>query len=108
MLQAKSTQGHHFPGSEYIKVLVTTIPNNLDEFCHQLNTSITNLITADQLSISACYQNGVRHIKIADSVRMCGGTHVKALRELAGLKVTKARAKSASEGKTELTIFYSV
>lgn len=27
---AKSIQGHHFPGSEYIKVLVTTTPTSLE------------------------------------------------------------------------------
>jgi alanyl-tRNA synthetase len=106
-LQVQSTQGHHFPGSEYIKVLAATQPSNLEELCHQLNMSIANLIAANNLPVTAFHQNGIRYIKIGDFARMCGGTHVKAIYELEGIKVTKARAKSGVEGKTELTIFYN-
>lgn len=106
-LQAKSTQGHHFPGSEYIKVLAATMPPNLEELCHQLNTSITNLIMTNHLSVTTIHQNGIRHIKIGDFARMCGGTHIKAIHELEGMKVAQVRAKSGTEGKAELTIFYS-
>lgn len=107
-LQAQSTQGHHFPGSEYIKALVATQPYNLEELCHQLNMSIANFITTNNLLVTHFYQNSIRHIKIGDSARMCGGTHVKAIHELEGIKVTKIRTRPGIEGKTELTIFYSI
>lgn len=103
---AKSTQGHHFPGSEYIKVLVSTPPDNNETLCQQLNSCIDKLITAS-LPISNHHEGDVRHIKIGTSSRMCGGTHVKSSSELAGIKVVKIKAKPTSESKTELTVFYN-
>lgn len=103
---AKSTQGHHFPGGEYIKVLVSTPPDNNETLCQELNFCIDKLIAAG-LSISSHHESDVRHIKIGTSSRMCGGTHVKSSIELAGTKVTKIKSKFVSEGKTELTVFYN-
>ncbi len=107
-LQAQSTQGHHFPGGEYIKVLVNNMPSSQEELCYQLNTSIANLITTHNLPISIFYQDGIRQVKIGDSSRMCGGTHVKEVHQLGEIKVTKIKVKPGTEGKIELTIFYSV
>lgn len=103
---AKSTQGHHFPGSEYIKVLVSTPPDSNEILCQQLNSSLDKLI-ASNLSISNHHENNIRHIKIGTSSRMCGGTHVKFSSELAGTKVTKIKSKYTNEKQTELTVFYN-
>lgn len=103
---AKSTQGHHFPGTEYIKVLVSIPPDNNEELCQQLNLCIDKLISS-ALPISGHLENEVRHIKIGSFSRMCGGTHVKFSNELVGIKVTKIKSKPASDGQIELTVFYN-
>jgi len=50
---------------------------------------------------------GYRHISIGNSVRMCGGTHLKSSGEAEGCKVTKIKCSKNKEGKVEATIFYS-
>ncbi|TAK78663.1 MAG: hypothetical protein EPO11_01050 [Gammaproteobacteria bacterium] len=103
---AKASHGHHFPGEEYIKIELRTQPNDLQQFCNDLNHCIKQSIQ-DDLPVS-CFANShsIRHIQIGSSARMCGGTHVSSTRELVGCQVTKAKC-SLKNGKIETTIFYS-
>jgi Ser-tRNA(Ala) deacylase AlaX len=103
--QAKATHGHHFPGSEYIKVVVPTLPENIDMLSQEINATIVDEINND-LSTNICAQDGMRHIKIGDSSRMCGGTHVNSTKEIEQCQVTKIKSGKNKEGQLELTIFY--
>jgi len=62
--KAKAIQGNHFPGSEYIKVILDVQPDNLDIFCEELNQALNELIF-QTLPISITTNNNEpRHISI--------------------------------------------
>lgn len=104
--QPKATHGNHFPGSEYIKVVMASQPNNQEQFCQQINDCLDQLIN-DNLPVALIHQNNnPRHIEIGNSARMCGGTHVKFSKEAAGCKVTKIKFSKNKEGQIAATVFY--
>jgi len=104
--QAKATRGHHFPGEEYIKVTVNTIPTDIPILIKQINESLHELINKNLPTSINYHEDGVRHIKFGNSERMCGGTHVKSTKELLACEVTKIKMSKNSNGTDELTIFY--
>ena len=103
--QSKTIQGNHFPGSEYIKMLMTKQPDDVNQFQQEINSFLNKLILAD-LPVFSCVENGRRHIKIGKFIRMCGGTHVTSSKEIKRCEVTKIRFSKNKEGQIESTIFY--
>jgi|GEM_PF-143265 len=104
--QAKVLKGHHFPGSEYIKILVNFIPADEQLIIQQINQCLTKLIQAN-LPITINYHaDGLRYIKIAESARMCHGTHVKTTYGIENCRITQIKTAPLANGQVELTIFY--
>jgi len=105
--QAKASHGNHFPGSEYIKVILNDQPENLENFCEEINSGLNELIQQDLAVSIVSKSSEARHIQIGSSKRMCGGTHLKSSRDAEGCKTTKIRCSKNKDGQIEATIFYS-
>ncbi len=106
--QAKATQGHHFPGTEYVKIIMNSIPENLELFKEDLNQYLENKIQENLPVSMARAENKLRHIQIGSSPRMCGGTHVKSTKEINHCQILKIKESKNKESQLELTIFYGV
>jgi len=105
--QAKATHGNHFPNSEYIKVLLEVEPENSDDFRQLLNRFLAQLIQENLPVTVSSQDNELRHIKIGNSARMCGGTHVESSKDINTCNVTKIRSTKNKEGQIEATVFYT-
>jgi Ser-tRNA(Ala) deacylase AlaX len=108
-LSAKAISGHHFPNEAYIKVLINSNVKNRDEFIDLLNKSLFEKIERN-LSTASYYKDGIRHIKIGDSSRKCGGTHVAFTGEIQSCVIKKIKISEPplkNSDPFELTLFYT-
>lgn len=105
---ARSTHGHHFPDGEYIKAIIAIDIDNKEQFINSLNQCLSKEI-ANNLPISCDYYNGIRHIKIGSSNRMCGGTHLTMTGEIISCIVKKIKVSKVNKDGVdvlEATLYY--
>ena len=108
-LSAKAVRGHHFPNEAYIKVLIYANIQNRDEFIRSFNECLAQEIKNDW-PISFYNDNHIRHIKIGNLARKCGGTHVLSTGQIKSCIVEKIKISEPPNKNNEpfeLTIFYA-
>lgn len=119
----RAIKGHHFPGESYVEFTAKngSVENIALEW---LNKEIAQHIEKDdpismdqisgdkiqELSYSIPKDQPLRVIRIGEfPFSPCGGTHVKSLLELAGLKITKYKIKkNTMKIYYEIDIFYEI
>lgn len=92
-----SVKGHHFPNECYVEF--TSQNGNLEPFSEKLLTQEIEKYIELDCSITTNQVVGdkviVRSVRIGDfPFSPCGGTHVKSLKELKGLKITRIKIKN--------------
>lgn len=106
--KAKPIQGHHFPGSEYIKVIIEVDIADKINFIKELNAHMIEAIN-NNTQIQVNYCDAIRYIKIGESSRMCGGTHLSSTKNISSCTITKVKTSKSKNGggNFELTIYYN-
>lgn len=108
-LSGKATAGHHFPNEAYIKIVMDCNIQDRDKFISLLNGCLAEKIKHD-LPIFSYHEEGIRHIKIGNFGRKCGGTHVTSTGDIQFCVIKKIKiSERAQESGVpfELTIFYT-
>ena len=106
-----AVKGHHFPGECYVEfnskngsldeISIDLVNEEIDRVIRKNLNINTDQVSADK--VIALFPNITYNIPNGQSIRMirigdfpfspCGGTHVKSLQELQGLKITKLKNK---------------
>jgi len=95
-------KGHHFATSSYVEYSMSKEDKKLlndakkREILESLNVAILELTESDIDTVVSKNSEGVRTVKIGGIGCACGGTHVKNVGELAGLKVKGFKSKSGN------------
>lgn len=120
LLHLPAVKGYHFPDGPYVEFLGTVDPNEREQLITKLQDELDNLVsensdvTSEFISITDLRDQGVyipaeipsgkptRVVITSGYKSPCGGTHVKKLGELHGLKIKGIKNKS---GKTRVSYY---
>jgi Ser-tRNA(Ala) deacylase AlaX len=95
-------KGHHFATSSYVEYSMSKEDKKAlndakkKDILEKLNVSILELTESGIDTVVSKNEEGVRTVKIGGIGCACGGTHVKNVGELAGLKVKGFKSKSGN------------
>lgn len=88
----KATKGYHFSDGPYVEYESSIDAAALSGKMDEINSAITAIV-AESIPTSASTTGTVRVVTLAGLPCPCGGTHVASTAELAGVRVSKAKAK---------------
>jgi len=95
-------KGYHFPSGAYVEYVVGTGKKinmskavEKEALISSVQSHIDRLVTLGG-AVQVTEQDGTRVVKMAGEECPCGGTHVKDVGELVGLKVTKVKNSSGN------------
>ncbi|MBP9722104.1 MAG: alanyl-tRNA editing protein [Gammaproteobacteria bacterium] len=96
----KAIQGHHFPGEARVEFSFTELPDATD-FTVKITDGLKSVVSHAR-AVDVGYDSGVRKITMGDfPVTPCGGTHVRDLSEIDGVKI-----RSVKKNKDRLRVGY--
>jgi Ser-tRNA(Ala) deacylase AlaX len=110
-----AVKGHHFPNGSYVEFQGSLTSESTDEFIAKVNTRLRKMLdTGSDITIKLVMLNEIKErcshlpsnlpvdnplriMTIGDSTPTpCGGTHLKSLKELKEVKVTKAKRQQGN------------